>query len=396
MLVLAGCATGAPPPTAPPPAPGGSRAAPPALPATASASASAAARFGLQPIPFPPATFVGEVRSLSPPTVLATGDIMSIGFSLGGSSPAECRLSRRELAGNGSILSVADGNRGRFRLRSPSVTEIAIRPPLPALFLTVHRAFGTIKVAAYRRGHDLALVCLQHGPAPPAEFEDVVAALAASLRPAGPPPAPEELWSCDVRIDGGTTGWERTSITAVDGGTTLRTTAALAYQNGDSIDLLEVDLSERSDARGRVASMTSTRTVNGVTDLRTQLTHLAGATYRYDVTFWGGHVDGTFTAADPEGLLGTLAFAGRIKSELLTGRAPGLTTEVYDPFESPETPTTKTYRVEVPGSRKLLVTTSTRQSHELVDENGYVLGGEFELKSGDTLYETCAPERPRR
>jgi hypothetical protein len=324
--------------------------------------------------------------------VTARGDLWSIGFSLGGSAPTECLLGRRELAAKGSLHELGDANRNRFPLRVRSATEVAHRPPLPALFLTIHRALGTVKVAAYRRGPTLALVCLQAGPAPPEAFEDVIARLAASLRPATTSP-PGELWGCVVSTDDGSTGWERTEHTTTGGGTTLRTTAMLAYKDGESLDLLELDQREQADAAGRLASLTSLRTVNGVADLRTQLTHLEGGRYQYAVSFPDGHVEGTFTTADPQGLLGTLASAAHIKTQLLTGQVQELKHEVYDPFQSPDAPTVRHYRPELPGGRRLIVTTGTRESHELVDENGYSLEGEYQLRSGDMLRQTCAPER---
>jgi hypothetical protein len=347
------------------------------------------------PLPFPRATFTGEVASLAPPTVTARGDLWAIGFSLGGSAPAECLLGRRALGDRGTITDLGDASRSRFTLRVRSVTEIATRPPLPALFLTIHRALGAVKVAAYRRDPALALVCVQPGPAPPAAFDDVVARLAVSLRDAAAAPG-GEIWSCVVDTDDGSTGWERTERTVSASGTTLRTIAMLAYKDGDDVDLLEVDQREQADASGRLTSLSSLRVVNGAADLRTHLTRLEGARYQYDVTFKGGHVAGTFTSADPRGLNGTLAFADRIKTELLTGHAQDLKVEVYDPFESPDAPTARHYRLEAPGGRRVVVTTGTRTSHEMVDENGFSLASDYELSSGDMLHQTCTPERPRR
>jgi hypothetical protein len=381
---LAGCAT-APPPRAPAPT------------AAAAPAAAAAPGLRLQPIPFPPGTFTGEVAALDAPVVAVRGDLLAIGFSLGGVSPVECLLSRADIGAGGSTAALAALGRGRFALEGPSPTDVTMRPPLPALFLAVRRPLGLMKLASYRHGPNLALLCVQQGPAPPETFDEVVAALATSLRAVGPAPErASQVWSCGMRTDEGSSGWGRMEVSGRDGPTTVQITAAVAYHVDAGIVIVEVDEREESDAHGRVVAATLTRSLNRKIDLRSRLTRVAGATYHYDVTRWDNQTSGTFSATDADGLLGISGIAARLRDELLSGRVPELRIETYAAVKSPDAPTLRSYRIETPGTRNVLITDATGQMHDVLDENGFTVGSEYELDTGDTLYETCRPERPRR
>ncbi|HXI54738.1 MAG TPA: hypothetical protein VNO55_01670 [Polyangia bacterium] len=152
---------------------------------------------------------------------------------------------------------------------------------------------------------------------------------------------------------------------------------------------MDLDYREEADNWGRVVSIALTRTVRGAVDMRYTLTRQGEGSYDFTIN---GRLErrGRFRPNDARGLPSSFAVRAMIKYELLPGRTPELAVEMFDPFLSAESPTVARYRLEVPGTRRVLFASGDKVSHQVFDEKGELVSSQAELTGGEILTSRCS------
>jgi len=352
-----------------------------------------------QAIPFPDASFTGQVLATAAPSAFRAGDLLVIWVPFTAKAQARCTIVRTELDRGGSIeaLVAAPGTVGT-RLRDLSVEALEVSPETGLLSLLARRDNGSwVEVAGYRDRRK-ALVCAADGSRDLPVFRSMAESLARSLQPSDAPPPASVVELCATRIGDetgdGSPGFERTEIIEDGPRTLTRVTGFVAFRDGPAgLDLME-ESEDEGAVEGRVSELRTVRLFGGRTDLDARLTRDSAGRYRAVVTGRRGQrYDGPVRVRASDGLPSRGTIRERIKNDLLGQSAEELRIEAFDPLETPAEAAVRTY-ARGGGPGELTMTEGTHVSREIVDTDGFVRSEHATLAAGTQRSSTCRREGP--
>jgi hypothetical protein len=232
---------------------------------------------------------------------------------------------------------------------------------------------GQLKMFA-RPDMDASLLCFHDEVGYVETFKRVAHGLAQSLKLAKASPAPQYVEIHVTKLGQLSVGFDRRTITTEPGGARLdqTTSCLLLPRTGQDLAANDRFAAERSDANGRVVSVDTVEAHGEELDSQYKLTRKgSGRDYSYKGKQSGKDVTGKFKSKEAKGLASSLLVAGRLRDELLSGKAAELKIEEYHPGISPQ-PFEVVYKRKGTDGREVTFHLGQLEATGHLDERGMV------------------------
>lgn len=344
----------------------------------AEARARELAPLPLREVVHPGVSARGAVEAAGPLRYQAGPGATTLVIPLGTDSELLCFLYDAPLDAASALLSVARAVAGNAELsvQDMRVTEVREVGGVPAVFLAVDyrtalqgggAARGQVKLMVRGAG-EVPLLCAHDELGYTQSFRRITEALAVSLVASGGAHAGEGREGTGVRgvsrdgrgaatamderfneiqalrLDGRPVGfaWRRLSV-APGGLRLVETTHSLLVPGARGAGLTAEDSTQVlvADGHGQTLQLSYAQARDGALTLELEATRGQGGTYRYLLTHEGRQLEGTFRAR--RGLTDALGALPRVREELLSGREPRVSVDVYEPALDPMGPTEAVY-----------------------------------------------------
>jgi hypothetical protein len=339
----------------------------------------------------------GQIESDGPPTVTPGDKSTQIHATIASKDDVTCFVYPTAMDPGGQLTKVfeAAGKNVDFKRVLPTAIEVV--GDYPAVFVEGQylastpngKLFGELKAMVY--AHDTTpFLCMLDVVGYHATFKRVALGLAQTLELEGASPKASRYTEVTIdRIGELPTGFTRTVVYDLPGGGKSNEvhSTSFALRTPSELSAKDDARSEEWDKNGRIASIEYAEGDGGALSERIQVKRASGREYKFEGTYEGKKISGTFKTKAPQGLLGDAQVAASTK-KLLAGSAGAeeLHFEGYVPSLDPTAPVEFVMRLRSRADRTVTMAFGQVQAAATIDADG--LMEKLEIPFGTAVQRT--------